>query len=279
MSIYTYDGAFLTPGMLAELFEVQPDLTNVFWGRLDHQVISFNEVVDGAARDAGNTGYTDTLRPGLVLGKVTATGKVKQFDPAATDGSEVPYGVLLIAQKTTRLGSNQDRLIGQVLRGGCLKVKGLCLADSATYGLVGHAQEFAVRHAFYNMFKFDDSVVGYDAQRFTSFVAKTGNYTLVDADAGKMFTNLGAAGAVTFTLPATPKAMQAFWFRAVANQNLIVAVSGGDKLLINNDTAADSVAVQTASNIIGNGFYVVGDGTYWHVFPQVFPGVTITTAT
>ena len=38
-----------------------------------------------------------TLPLGAVVGIVTATGKVKQLDPAATDGSEVAAGVLLQA--------------------------------------------------------------------------------------------------------------------------------------------------------------------------------------
>lgn len=32
---------------------------------------------------------------GTVVGRETTTGKLKQFDPLATDGSEVPAGVLL----------------------------------------------------------------------------------------------------------------------------------------------------------------------------------------
>lgn len=34
---------------------------------------------------------------GAVVGMVTATGKVKQIDPSATDGSQVPAGVLMQA--------------------------------------------------------------------------------------------------------------------------------------------------------------------------------------
>src|SRR5262245_29491707 len=42
----------------------------------DYVYLGGGRVIDGAkARDAGNTGDTDTLRPGLLMGKVTATGK------------------------------------------------------------------------------------------------------------------------------------------------------------------------------------------------------------
>ncbi len=36
-----------------------------------------------------------TLPLGAVLGRVTATGKVKQIDPSATDGSQYAAGVLM----------------------------------------------------------------------------------------------------------------------------------------------------------------------------------------
>ena len=35
-----------------------------------------------------------TLQPGAVLGKVTASGKYKALEPAAVDGSEVAAGIL-----------------------------------------------------------------------------------------------------------------------------------------------------------------------------------------
>ena len=44
-------------------------------------------VIDSTALDSGNS-PTTTLRKGLVLGKVTATDKYKEYDPSASDGSE-----------------------------------------------------------------------------------------------------------------------------------------------------------------------------------------------
>ena len=38
-----------------------------------------------------------TLQPGAVLGKVTASGKYKALDPAAVDGSEAAAGLLYAA--------------------------------------------------------------------------------------------------------------------------------------------------------------------------------------
>ena len=61
---------------------------------LDSHTIEKGVTIDSAARDAGNTGKTTTLRPGLVVGKVTATGKCKQYDASATDGTETAVGIL-----------------------------------------------------------------------------------------------------------------------------------------------------------------------------------------
>ena len=50
-------------------------------------------VIDSTARDADNT-PTTTLRKGLVLGKVTATGKYKEYDSEADDGTETARVIL-----------------------------------------------------------------------------------------------------------------------------------------------------------------------------------------
>ena len=45
-------------------------------------------ILASTARDSGNT-PTTTLREGLVLGKITASGKYAQYDDSASDGTEV----------------------------------------------------------------------------------------------------------------------------------------------------------------------------------------------
>lgn len=78
-------------------------------------------------------------------------------------------------------------------------------------------------------------------------VAKTASYTIKHSEAGTTFTNRGAGGAVTFTLPATDttnypnKRITGARFRFVkhADQNLIIAVPTG--ATINNGTASTGV--------------------------------------
>lgn len=51
--------------------------------------------VDNTARDAGNTTFRTTyLRPGLILGKVTATGRYKEYDNTDADGTETAKCIL-----------------------------------------------------------------------------------------------------------------------------------------------------------------------------------------
>lgn len=50
-----------------------------------------------------------TLALGTVLGLVTATGKVKQLDPSATDGSQYAAGVLM---------QDADAHLAELMRGG-----------------------------------------------------------------------------------------------------------------------------------------------------------------
>lgn len=78
-------------------------------------------------------------------------------------------------------------------------------------------------------------------------VAKTAAYQILASEAGTTFTNAGASGSVTFTLPLSdlttnpPRRITGMRFRFVkyADQNLIIAVGTGAK--INNGTASTGV--------------------------------------
>jgi hypothetical protein len=111
-------------------------------------------VLSGAARDAGNT-PTTTLRGGLLLGKITASGKLKEFDPAATDGSQNVYGVLLDDVRVVdELQQNQDQPQARIAVSGDVKASTLLIKGSS---LVGHASETATRTALRaKFFIFDD---------------------------------------------------------------------------------------------------------------------------
>lgn len=106
-------------------------------------------------------------------------------------------------------------------------------------------------------------------------VEKTADYSisrLRDA-AGTIFTNMGADGAVIFTLP-TPTFHyfgDFYDFTVVADQNVTVAGAAAGDILTLHDVAANSVAVSTSSQKIGATLRAecvrTAASTYkWHVY-------------
>lgn len=111
-------------------------------------------------------------------------------------------------------------------------------------------------------------------------VAKTASYTVLPSDpCGTLFTNRGAAGAVTFTLPAVTAVVAGtfYYFCGLVAQDLIVAPPVADTLITFNELDADSVACSTAGGEIGALIKVINDGTSWIAFGETV-GVTYTVA-
>ena len=107
-------------------------------------------------------------------------------------------------------------------------------------------------------------------QGYSGFSAKTAAYTLTAADSGVTFTNRGASGSVTITLPAVSRDLH-FKFVVVAAQAFVVAADTADTLISYNDLDLDSVS----SNTIGAQMEVICDGTSWILLAPTV-GVTYT---
>ena len=104
--------------------------------------------------------------------------------------------------------------------------------------------------------------------------AKTASYSLTVADSGGLFTTTGASGAITFTLPAVSgNAGLNYWIMHTVDQNIIIS-GPSDTLVVKNDAAADSLTDSTSNEKIGQGFFIVGDGSKWLVFEQSPAGTT-----
>lgn len=274
---YSFDMSNLLGGHYATPFNEVVNPTNITWGRLDQQVF-LPAIIDGSARDAGNTNFTDVLRPGLLLGKITSgadANKFKQWNPDATDGSQKICGVLLSAQKMQLLGSDYDRATGYILFSGNLKASGIMIASSSTPGIAGSSLEWLIRRQLAQSFRLDDDPSGYfPGQNAVSVTADT---TVTEAMAGQMFITNGA-GSVTFTLPSPKRGLEYSFYNAV-DQNMVITCATTDILIVYNDIAADSVALSTASEKVGGSFRVVGTGTKWLVIPSLWEGQTPTLAT
>ena len=258
---FQFGGTWMIPGIQQALETAE---NHFWWGRWENQIWT-SMILDGAARDSGSS-TTTVLRPGLLLGMVEATGKVKEWNPAATDGTQHLMGILGTSVATQRLNSNQDRWMGFVMVGGTVKADRLLIPGQANFGISGIATEHLVRSQLFPRFMTSDwysgnSFGGWKAVQAIS--GATATYTVTEAENGTLFTNRGNTGNLAITLPATPKAGLRYMFYSVADGTLTITAGTADTMVAFNDATATSVAVATASEIIGNAIEVIGDGTSW----------------
>ena len=81
-------------------------------GYLDiHGNESFYVVIDTATRDGGNAGggNATALKPGLVLGKVTAGGKYKDYDHDGTDGTQLEEHCVILLEPIQNISTGDQR--------------------------------------------------------------------------------------------------------------------------------------------------------------------------
>ena len=237
--------------------------------------------IDGAARDSGNT-ITDVLRAGLLLGQVYSTGKLKEWSPTATDGSQFIFGILdNPGVKMQAGGSNQDRFRGNIMVRGMVRPDRLLIGGNASFGISGNAYEYLIRQQLQLagfLVQEDVTATGLVSWGtpfgggFRMIQAKTADYTVKAYESGTLFTTRGASGTVVFTLPTTPTRGLYFGFYNAADQTMTVAAGTADTLVAINDLTADSIGFATASSKIGGMIEVYGDGTGW--LTRVSPGQT-----
>lgn len=116
---------------------------------------------------------------------------------------------------------------------------------------------------------------------YRKIAAKTASYAIKKLDLGTIFTNTGASGSVTFTLPLTTGLETGWWCRffVTANQAVVIASYGSsDDIAAFNDAAADSITIDTSAESIGFGCELVWDGTNWLAFVNQGETQTITIA-
>jgi hypothetical protein len=83
--------------------------------------------------------------------------------------------------------------------------------------------------------------------------AKTANYTVVEnTDNGKTFTNEGAAGAITFALPAATPG-QWYRFKVKAAQELRIDPNGTETIALPSTGAQQAAGAYLTADAIGEG--------------------------
>jgi len=203
----------------------------------DHQQIIQNRHLKSTALDAGNT-PTTMLRPGLILGQITATGLWVEYNVDAVDGTETARAVLLDGVNMLSSEGTAEARHPRVLLGGNLVASQLLLLDDAARRTLGSA------------FNFDDDEVnraGYlgAAKATTNLITDA---TIVAAQSGTLFVCTTAD--CTATLP-TIAAGLIYEFVMCANFELVVASAAGDDMIIGNDLSADSITFTTTGEQIG----------------------------
>ena len=109
---------------------VESQEKQVWWGHENLQIIDPQQIMVSTAVDASST-PTTTLRAGLVLGRITASGKWREYLNGSADGSETAKGVLL--QDVQMLGNDAVARDAQgvILIGGLVKASQLNGIDAA----------------------------------------------------------------------------------------------------------------------------------------------------
>lgn len=252
----TNDMAF--PGIESELNTVQ---NQFWWGRQEQQTL-LQATISGAARDAGNT-VTDVLRGGLLMGRVTATGVYKEWNPTGTDGSEVIVGILPYPLKMTDAGSNVDRH-AQLFVGGNLYSDRILIPGEADEGIVGHAQEFNVLNQLVDRgFRLDKHLqygnpLSYRPRLLTAAEIAADAVTVTTADHGRTFNMVSADATTTVTLPAA-KVGLTFTVVSSAAQTTTIALASGT-VIIPGNAAATGVSLTTGESAR---FVGIAAGVYW----------------
>ncbi len=248
-------------GSTVETYESAPT-----WARHSFLLWAPAQIYSGTL-DPTNT-PTTTIRPGLVMGIITATGLWTNYSPTATDGSQVAQGVLGVGLPMIDPFTNtaQTKVWGMIVGGPVQSAKLIGLDAQA-------------RADMSPRFIFDDNYLGNTAFPVQKFVTKTADYTVLTTDNLTAFDNRGAIGAVNFTLPAIANGLS-YNFRVVADQSVTATSTEGDNIEAFNDAAADSVAFSTGGAKVGGEFQIYSTPYLtWRVRTLSAGANTVTVAT
>lgn len=272
-------GGWATPGIGADRTVAESEL---FWGadQARNSALWQSAVISGAARDAGNT-PTTVLRPGMLLGKVTASGELEEWDADATDGTEWLFGVLdteLRAQDFD--ATNQDRVFRVLVGRAPIKARKLLVQGTA---LPSATDQYLARRQLAKLgFVLDDDTPNWLSglnQRVVRVTA-AGAYAVTASQNGALIIFSNAA-AVAITLPTLVPGL-AFDLLREGDEEIVVSSAAGDDIIVGNDLAADSITFTTAGNHIGAMIHVeslyVGTDLKWLLtLPNVPIGTGVNT--
>lgn len=211
-------------------------------------------ILDSTTVDSRSSVTTD-LQRGLVLGRITSSGKYVHYDPAATDGSQIARGILYQSlSMLNAAGSAADHQARVVFRAFDVKA-----------GQCSTLDMLARRHLAHRI-DFDDDWHLNNDLNLRQVLVKATDYTVLSTDNNVTFSTRGAAGAVNFTLPTLARGLR-YRFVNEADQNMTITSAAADTIVGPNDLALDSIAFSTSGDKIGAVLEVWANdnASKWHV--------------
>lgn len=213
--------------------------------------------------DAGNTGYTTTIRAGNAIGRKASDGLDYLYDADANDGTQACIGLL-------------EHTVNMVGRDGVVADR---FTHMLTAGIIRNIDDLigVDKQAMANLLR-----IGFTIAQPTphgsafllhpwSVEIKTADYTIVDADHGKMLVAEGA-GAINFTLPSLATVGPGFevlLFNGAA-QNMVV--TGAANTIVYGDAGgalSTTLTFSTANKMMGgqalmrSGFNAAGTAVWY----------------
>lgn len=240
-------GGFGVAGVGAERSVTESE---ILWGadQARNAALWKSAVISGTTRDDANS-PTTILRPGLLLGKLTATGEYEEWDADVATGTQDIAGVLdteLRAQDYD--ATNADRMFRVLVGRAPLKARKLLIQGSA---FVGHADEYLARRQLDAAgFVLDDDPFGYKAGRGSRVAQVTGTTDALTADENGTTLFYNNAASVTVTLPSIKPGLEYTLIRN-GDEEFIVASAEGDNIIGINDLSVDSITFTTATEHLG----------------------------
>lgn len=239
-------GGWAVPGIGADRNVYESE---ILWGsdQARSGVLWQSQVISGAARDAGNT-PTTVLRPGLILGKITASGKLAEWNPDGSDGTEYVFGILDTEIRAQDFdATNVDRAFRVIVARAPVKAGKLLIQGTA---FTSSTDEHLARRQLQAMgFIFDDDPQGFmgGVPRFDTVTGAAD--TLTEDENGKTLFYSNAA-AVAVTLPTIRPGLEYTVIR-VGDEEIVLASAEGDNMIVGNDLSADSITFTTGGEQLG----------------------------
>ena len=196
-------------------------------------------VIQGETRDSGNT-PTTLLRPGLVLGQLSADSHFTDYDPDASDGSEIATAILGTEIRAQDFNATDQDRVFRVLVAGPVKAAMLNGLDDQARVQLGPR------------FMFDDDLPGGHNFLGRALVSRevVTDTTLTAADNGKRIVCTTADCNITLPAIASNVGFKVEIVRA-SEHELVITSPEGNNILGPNDASATTATWTTATNQIG----------------------------